>query len=280
MKNHILLFLIALAALSASCKRQKVAASQTGMERKIDSTVVAQQKPVEMPKDTQKVVPAPQPSAESDEPKIDEIDFSYFRAKSKVHYKTAKDNYNITANIRIKKDSLIWMVITHPLAGTIAKSLITKDSVKFVDDFNKRYYLFSFADLSQQFGFKLSYDIVQSLIVGNKPFKKKGKTSRENNIFLLKQNDGRVQIDNYIGEDKKLKRILFSDQPTKSTLDMSFEDFQALNNYLFPYSSQIEVSNQNNGNDKTLVQLKHTKVELLVEPLEFPFSIPLKYERK
>jgi hypothetical protein len=101
--------------------------------------------------------------------------------------------------------------------------------------------------------------------------------SKEKGFFLLRQNEGKVTVDNYVGEfDRKLKKVMLEDQlPTKRKMTLDFEDFTTLNQYLFPYTSVLTLDVQSPEDQKfyqTLIQLKHTKVELSDTPLEFPFK--------
>ena len=93
----------------------------------------------------------------------------------------------------------------------------------------------------------------------------------------MKQKEGRVTIDNYVGEvDRKLRKVMLEDElPTKRKMTLNFEDFTTLNQYLFPYTSILTLDVQSPNDQKfyqTLIQLRHTKVELLEQPLDFPFK--------
>ncbi len=124
--------------------------------------------------------------------------------------------------------------------------------------------------------------------MGNLPLKKKGKNKyvkRENDYYLLHQEDGRVMIDNYIGdENRKLKKLqLTKDEEAKNKLTMTFNDFQKINEHIFPYESLITVDYQSKKDNlfyETLIELKHKKVEFSLIPLSFPFTIPANYSPK
>lgn len=218
---------------------------------------------------------------EEDKVKIDEIDFKYLKAKSKIAIVTNGETQNVGANIRMKKDSIIWLSITWGVVGEVARALITRDSA-FISAMNQKtlkreYHKYSFAELSQEHNFDLNFNIIQSAIIGSQPIKKKYKLSKDKGFFLLKQKEGRVTIDNYVGEvDRKLRKVMLEDElPTKRKMTLNFEDFTTLNQYLFPYTSILTLDVQSPNDQKfyqTLIQLRHTKVELLEQPLDFPFK--------
>lgn len=217
---------------------------------------------------------------------VEEIDFRYLTAKSKLSFKSnEQDIKNASVNIRMRKDSLIWFTVGQ-LGITGARGLITRDSVRIVNILQREVYQYSFAELSQKFGVDLHYDLLQSVIVGNLPIKRsrRDRVSKGKDYFLLRQDEGKIMVDNYIGErDRKLKKLEVKEQTTNTALKLEFEDFTDLNSFLFPYSSLITVNYQPREGTQpyqTLIQIKHQKVDLTDDALSFPFSIPSRYERK
>ena len=282
--NKSFVFLLASTLFFASCKRQQI--NKSSNIPSIDSVnvaivttpIIADSAVVIIPNNPVKVV-----ENEEDKVKIDEIDFKYLKAKAKVAFKGPKESQNVNVDIRMKKDSLIWMNIS-ALGFSVASALFDKDIVKFYDKFHGEYNEYTYSAFAEKFNFNITYDILQALIVGNRPFKKnKSRVVRENEYYLLKQEQDRVLIDNYIGENKKLKKLLLTQEDTNNKLTLDFDDFTMLNQYLFPNSSLITVDYKSNEDQKmyqTVVNIKHTKVELLDTPLEFPFKVPEKLLKK
>jgi hypothetical protein len=281
--NKSLIFLLAFTLFFASCKRQQINKTANTSDSTDASKVVFT--PPVIQKDSVKVVTPNNPvkvgENEEDKVKIDEIDFKYLKAKSKIAIKNETDNFDATANIRIKKDSIIWLSVSWGIAGEVMRAYINQDSI-FIYQLNKKtfkkdYHKYGYADLSKEFNFNLNFNIIQSAIIGSQPIKKKYKLSKDKGFFLLKQKEGRVTVDNFVGEvDRKLKKVMLEDElPTKRKMTLDFEDFTTLNQYLFPYTSILTLDVQSPDDQKfyqTLIQLKHTKVELLEEALDFPFK--------
>lgn len=279
-----LIFFLALTLFFTSCKRRQINQSANIPAVKDSTNVVINQT---ISKDSVKTIIADVPikvaENEEDKVKIEDIDFKYLKAKAKVSVKTPDDSKSFTVDIRMKKDSVIWMNIS-VIGITGATALFDKNVVKLYNKIEGEYNEYTYADFSEKFKFNLSYDILQSLIVGNRPFKKnKSRVVRENEYYLLKQEQDKVMIDNYIGENKKLKKLLLTQEDTNNKLTLDFNDFKMLNQYLFPNSSLITVDYKSNEDQKmyqTVVNIKHTKVELLETPLEFPFKVPEKLLKK
>ncbi|MCU0341042.1 MAG: DUF4292 domain-containing protein, partial [Spirosomaceae bacterium] len=243
-----------------------------------------------VPKDTLKITPKDSVAkvVEPEEPKVNvsQVDFKYLTAKSKFSFKSKDQNIeDANVNLRIQKDSVIWLSI---VAGPIevVRGIITRDSLQLIDRYHREYYKYNFAELSQKFNFDLNFDLIQSILIGNMPIAKKSgqRFRKEKDYFLLKQEEGRISIENYIGEQNlRLKKLMLTEQPTKNSLSLDYEDFTQLNSYLFPYTSLIQLdyeSKQDNLRYHTVFSIKHQKVELKDEPLTFPFSIPSRFQRK
>ncbi len=271
-------FSVGLMLFSASCKRHKL--NKTVIPQ--DSTQLAVIDTLSSkPTDSLHVA-----SPNSDELKlsVEEIDFSYLTSRSKVSFKSKDQNIdNANVNIRIKKDSVIWFNVK-VVTFDVARGLFTQNGITILDMFHKEYYQFPYDSLSKKFGTTLSFDLIQSLVIGNMPIKKrpKDKVSKEPDFFLLRQSEGKILLDNYIGEkNRKLKKLKVEEPAVNNSLTMEYDEFTQLNNFLFPYSSLIELNQSKAGQlYQTLIQIKHQKVELPDEPLTFPFTIPTNYQRK
>ena len=230
--------------------------------------------------------PVVRPGIEEARSNVAEIDFRYLTAKSKISFKNQQQDIdNANVNIRVRKDSLIWLSISK-LGIEAARGLITRDSITVIDKIHKEYSVYDFPTLSKQFNFNMNFELLQSLIVGNLPLPKRPaqKIKNERDYLLLRQSEGKVMVENYIGEqDRKLKKLMVTEQPTKNTLRLDYEDFTSLNNFLFPYTSLVtlDYKSQSDGQFyQTLLRIKHNKVELVDKSPGFPFTIPSNYKRR
>lgn len=208
----------------------------------------------------------------------EDLNFNYLKAKSKIVWKTQQNQDTYTVDIRMKKDSLIWVNISQS-GFTGATGLFSKTNVQFYQKINGEYFNLTYDSVSVMMGFKVDYLILQSLIVGNQPYKRNNsRVIRENENIILKQQEGRITIDNMVGPNRKLKKLLVNDVPTSNKMTMDFEEFTLLNQVLFPFSSQInlDVKDKENKSINTLITIKYSKVELLDTSLEFPFKVPEK----
>lgn len=217
---------------------------------------------------------------------VKDIDFRYLTTRSKISFKNQDQEINnTTTNFRVAKDSLIWLSISG-IGVEVARALVTQDSVVVMDRIHRNYSVYSYDALSQQFNFRLTFQLIQSLLIGNLPFPQQPaqRLSADNSQVLLRQQIGNALVDNFIGaENRKLKKLQVAEQATQNTLTLEYDDFNALNNFLFPYKGSVNI-HAKSGKDgqfhQTVLQIQHTKVEITEKDPGFPFSIPDRYERK
>ncbi len=225
--------------------------------------------------------------AEVTEPvKINEVSFDYLTAKSKFSFHGAKQNFdNTNINIRMKKDSLIWISVTG-IGFEVARGLITPDSIVLMDKFHKQYYIFKYPELSRKYDFELNFPLLQSIIVGNLPYPRQSNDQmvKENEFLVLNQTAGNIGIMNYISTDNlKLSNLKAVESGKDNTFSLQYSDFRTVSDLLFPFLSEVVLnikSSQNQVGAETKITLKHSKVDLVAESPGFPFSIPSGYERK
>lgn len=107
------------------------------------------------------------------------------------------------ANVRMKRDSIIWISISPALGVEMIRMVITPDSVKYVSKIpgDKHYYIGDFGVLSDVANTSLDFNMLQDVLVGNA-------------VLLDKQEDkyeSRVLGQRYVlisKLDRKLKKLL------------------------------------------------------------------------
>lgn len=216
---------------------------------------------------------------------IKEVDFDYFSAKSRIKFKDSDSNLSSSANIRIKKDSIIWFSVTPALGIEAARGIITQDSIIILNRLEKVYIAHDYKSLSAKYNFDISYDLLQAILLGNMPLELNSGdlVERADNFYVVKQEDGLVNVDNYVSaRTMKLERVEMVENPTKNTLSLIYGQFQMLDEYAIPHSSVISLNYKSPEGDvkNTRIEIDFSKAEIAEEALNFPFNIPQKYERK
>lgn len=249
-KKHYLL-LLCLASLFYSCKRELAGTNSSGKNNKLA---------------------------------IKEFEFDYLRGKAKVNYLEENERQNAKANIRMKKDSVIWIQFSGVGGIEGGRVLITKDSLTMIDRINKEFHTYSYEELADKYKFDINYHMIESMIIGNMPFvlEKKDKVSRQSDFFLVKQKSTIHSIENYISRSsQRLEKVSIEQEATRNTLNLLYKDFNPVNKVPFPFSSSATLKyNDKNRTLFTEINLAFSKAEIPEKPLKFPFNIPQKYARR
>lgn len=213
---------------------------------------------------------------------IEEIDFDYFLARTKVRYAEGDKQVNGNAHIRIKKDSVIWFSVSPSIGIEATRVMITKDTAIVINRMDKEYYVFNFDEISRYFDFRIDYDLIQSIILGNlaRPIDQRTKIAKENQYVLIKQTSGPLDLQSYVlAENKKIETVLINERATSNFLTLKYGEFEETGGYLFPNICQVNLTYKaKKGPLVTSINLEHRKAEISDKPLKFPFNIPDKYE--
>jgi hypothetical protein len=220
-----------------------------------------------------------------DKNKLDvrEMDFDNFSGKAKINYKDNDLDIKAKANIRIRKDSVIW--ISFSAVGIQgARCLIDKDSITIINMMKKEYYVFQYDSLSKRFNFDISYDAIQAVALGNLIKTKDRNDAVEQSVdyFILKQKSSEVSITNFISQKTmKIERVEMLEPNSQNTAEIRYYDFQMVNEHAFPFSAILSLFYKTNkGTLNTVIEFEYNKAEIEEKSQKFPFSIPKKYERK
>src|SRR5690554_5290997 len=137
--------------------------------------------------------------------KKNEVNFNSISTKADFKVITKDKTQSFKANIRIQKDSAIWISITPLLGIEVARVLITQDSVKVINRLTKEYFIGDFSYLHKRFNIDLEYEVIQAILVGNSiPFE-----TGEGTRFTKDKSDY------YLGNMKKRKARKVDDNPQK-----------------------------------------------------------------
>lgn len=211
---------------------------------------------------------------------LNKIEFKTFSAKIKVDYSNAKGKQpDFIANIRMLKDSLIWVSLSNEIGIEGIRVLITKDSIKILDKLANTYQAKPLSHIQEVSQIPFAFADLQNLLVGNPVFFNKDSIiSYSNNekgytllsIDLLFKN--RISIGNgFLVEKSKLDDI---DPSMNRTCDLFYTDYENKAGFMFSAYREISIIQQN----KLEVDLKF-KDYRFNEELSFPFSIPKKFKR-
>jgi hypothetical protein len=214
---------------------------------------------------------------------IEEIDFDYFQGKARMILRDANKEREVKANIRMRKDSVIWM--TFSVIGVQGgKALINKDSITIVSTVDKEYYVFPYDELSKRFQFDINFDVVQAAMLGNPiiPRSPKDEVVAESSMYMLKQEQDDVDVFNYVNAaSMKIEKVEMKEEESMNSLIINYSNFQPVGDKVFPYNGTINLFYKTlSGLLNTTIIFEYNKAEVGDKELRFPFNIPKRYVRR
>jgi len=212
------------------------------------------------------------------------INFKTFNAKIKVEYEDTKGKQpDITAIVRIVKDSAIWVSITVPIAFVnyeAFRMFITKDSVILMNKQKKEVQYRSLDYLQSITELPFDFNTIQELLIGNPVF-------LDSNVVSYKKLDDKILLstagsffkhlltlssDNYLLLHSKLDDV---DMSRNRTADITYSDFENKLGFDFSTYREIIVSEKN----RLDIRLNFKQYEFNKD-LSVSFNVPKNYKRK
>lgn len=214
---------------------------------------------------------------------------------------------SLKGTLKIQRDSFIQISVSAPLGIEVGRVLLTRDSVKFVDSYHKKYFLADYKYFYNKFDANLSYDCFQKLLTntffnfedcsGVESKEKKYKLDQANNCYLLSTLEEKAlgrKIKKLYRKKRKNKDFALilqkieidplSFRPLSMSVEdveeevgigVNYGDFEVVEGNLFP--GKI-IFNLSLGEDKVSLEIRFTKLEFNTE-VEPNFRISSKYKQ-
>ncbi|MBL1232237.1 MAG: DUF4292 domain-containing protein [Vicingaceae bacterium] len=224
-----------------------------------------------------------------------EFQFNVLSAKASIKVVDDKET-SFKAHIRVKKDSAIWVSITPLLGIEMARVLITKDSVMFLNRIDKQYFVGTFDYINNKFGTDLDYQMLEAVIVGNSiEFEKEEKDiitnvdKKKHAYYISTEKKRKVRKDLKKDKNKlkeltqaiwlspenfKIIELVLSTPKSDHSLVSKYSDFMELENNSFPQKIDVTLISEKIVN----ILIDYSKVSIEKEDISFIFKIPAKYE--
>ena len=208
------------------------------------------------------------------------IEFNTFSAKIKVDYENEKGRQpDFIANIRMLKDSLIWVSLSNDIGIEGIRVLISNDSIKILDKLANTYQIRPLSTIQEVSQIPFLFADLQNLLVGNPIFLNKDSiTSYAHTVngYTLLSIDvlfkNLFSISNeYVIEKSKLDD---NDPALNRTCNLVYTEYENKTGRLFSTMREIAIIQHNKLN----VKLKFRDYKFN-EELTFPFTVPKKFKR-
>ncbi len=208
------------------------------------------------------------------------IQFSTFSAKAKMHYEGGEKSLDFVANIRIKKDSIIWVSVTVAGIVQVARAIITPDSFKAVLYTEKEVYQGPISKANQILPEGLDFYSLQNVLMGNPVLNNATASSAAEEgqdwIIRMLQNNYIEQLQFDKGDSTLRKSQLITQGNVNKSLMHTMSNFSVLNNMKIAVDRKLNILNDSNA---VMVEMNYSNMALDNE-LSYPFSIPKNYTLK
>jgi hypothetical protein len=225
--------------------------------------------------------------------KENEFDFSWVNAKANVETLIDDKEESFDIRVKLRKDSAMLISIQYLLGVDVAKILITRDSVKFVNYIQKTYFKGDFNYINEILNADLDFELLQAVLFGNSAEfhedenRLKPVADRQNCHYLLsterKRRLRRIQQGAELKESMqtltlnpdnyKILRNEFIEPATKRKFIAAYSNFTQKDSVYAPHHVDIDIVAQK----KAIVKIDYVRIEKNT-PQKLSINIPSKYD--
>ncbi|MXV51742.1 DUF4292 domain-containing protein [Pedobacter sp. HMF7647] len=206
-----------------------------------------------------------------------QANFSTLNIRSKADLGIDNKSYDVSMNIRIKKDQMIWVSITAIAGIEVARALITPDSLKILNRLQGIYTHQPFSYVHQFANRQITFKSVQALLVGNcipELLNENSDLSQDSAGVKLNGVLKQLAYEVIFNPSLNVTKTSLRDDPAGQNLAANYSAIEPENRIVIPHRLKI---NSAAGGKRFNVELNYTKVDVDQE-IDFPFFVSKKYQ--
>lgn len=206
------------------------------------------------------------------------VTFNTFKGKAKMNYSSGGMSQDFTANIRMAKDSVIWVHITAGMGlVNVARILITPDSFSLVNYLDKSGMKLHISEANQMLPAQLDFKTLQSFIIGEvlqTPYQRVSGTRDIGNMWAMDiQGLNTNQQVSYNKTDSTIRSLQVLSTNGGFAGIIQFGNYALVSSRKFALNRGIDI-NSNNELHRLDMNFNNASFD---EALDFPFTIPGSY---
>lgn len=210
-----------------------------------------------------------------------ELSADWLSATLKINANDGSRSQNFAADMRWQKNKAMWLSV-YPNFGIkieVGRALITPDSVRVIDRFNRKYYAYPISYLQTLTGYPIDFNTLQRIIAGSRLLAPDlpCQTDTLSDAYVLKTSR------NTLNETIRLNRndytatqLSLEDQASEQTIQIAMSNYKLLNNKQFSHSRKINIRSKSNNYK---ADIDFSDLNIATTPLEMPFSVSGKYNK-
>lgn len=222
-----------------------------------------------------------------------EFNFEWLTLKASVDYTSQDETESFDVNLRIRKDSAIWISLTPLLGIEAVRVLVTRENMQLLDRVHKTYTVHDFNYIDNLLKTRVNFEIMQAVLVGNYfPYLKNEKLKsiyEEDSCTIISTLNKRklrramedkdpnkpIIQDFWINSNYRISKSRIEDDKLNRSLQAMYSDFTEAGSNLIPNKIFVTVL----ASHPSTIKVEYSKVTVN-EPVTLPFTIPEKYEKK
>lgn len=197
------------------------------------------------------------------------FDYTWFAAKAKVSVINNEGTTDFSASIRARKDSAIWVSISPALGIEAVRVLMSRDSVRVLDRFNKKYYSYDYGFFRSYTSVPVSLTTLQQILSGIPIYFDEDNviTNKQDTLVLLTSERRKLRNTVYLNPDYTMVRMDLVDSAVGKTLHLRYHDYNRDTNRPFALDREMDL----NDSKQTRVFINFSRVRI-DEPQKMPFD--------
>lgn len=225
--------------------------------------------------------------------------YNSLSVKFSAKYKSEKMNRGLSGNLRIYRDSVIWLSVSPGFGIEAAAALLTPDTAMFVNNLNSTYYAGDYKKLREMFHIDVDFSTIQAIFTNKLFVYPADKTFNAFRYYQLSGDSTYYQLQSI--PEKELQNLLEVNSATKPILhtvriapkrflpenititdyandkkmQLNYSDFDETEGRYLPQKTDIELYS---GEKKVTVNLRYHRIKFNTNPKIY-FSIPAEFTR-
>jgi hypothetical protein len=179
----------------------------------------------------------------------------------------------------MQKGKMIWISVSAPIIGEVARTLITPDSIKIINKFENTYTRKPFSYIYQYANDQINFETLQNIFIGDAV---SGTLTQQSSIELkggqshVKGNLSGLAYLQIFDINHHLVQTNLNDKQASQDLTVNYGDYKAASTQFLPNAISIKST----AASKSIgIDLQYTYVGLN-EATDFPFSVPKRFTVK
>ena len=207
------------------------------------------------------------------------LDFETLQIRANIDY-NGRDSYNFNADIRIKKDEIIWLNASF-LGFPVAKAIITPEKVKYYVNTQKVYFEGDYEMLSNWLGTKLDFVKVQNMLLGRAmdSFNEGNyKASVQSGLYRIQGKETGNIIKDFLfeGANYLLKQQTITQQGSEpQSITVLYPAYNDLKQAILPVKLNVEAVKE----EKVSIAIDYNSINFDKQDLRFTYNVPDNFEQ-